>query len=156
MNGIHWNIGLLIEFTKSTVKIGFTSYATTLWKSPFGLRLFGRLLIQEFGKINRIKHLLGVIVLRKMVFNPIPPELHPQAIKGLRTKTPLFALGHILEKLVHLLRVLTIPFASQKFGVGHAVLSPNHENLGISTSSLHKCNPARNDGLLAAPDYVPL
>lgn len=112
MNGIHWNIGLLIEFTKSTVKIGLTAYATTLWKSPFGLRLFRRLLIQEFGKINRIKHLLGVIVLRKMVFDTIPPELHPQAIKGLRTKTPLFALGHILEKLVHLLGVLTIPFAS--------------------------------------------
>ena len=97
-----------------------------------------------------------MIVFRKMMLDSIAPQLDPQAVKGLRAQTPLFALRHVLQQGVHLLGILASLLASQKLGVGHAVLSPNHKNLGIRTLTLHQHNPARNDGVLATSEYVSL
>jgi hypothetical protein len=57
---------------------------------------------------------------------------------------------------VHVFGVVASLLASQELGVGHTVLSPNHQNLGIRTLTLDQHNPTRNDRVLATSEYVSL
>lgn len=94
-----------------------------------------------------------MVLLRKMVLNPVAPELDPQTVKGLRAQTPLLDLCHVLQKSLHVFRLIPVLLSPQELGLGHAVLSTNHENLILS---LDQDNSAGNDRILAAPEYVTL
>lgn len=153
VNRLGRNIGLLVELSQRTVQIGFTAYTSSLGKSPFGLQILRCLIIQKLGKVEAIKALLGVVLLGKVVLHSIAPKLDPQTIKGLRAETPLFDLCHVLQELLHVVGLITAPLAPQKLGLGHAVLATNHENLILA---LDQNNPARNDRILTAPEYMTL